>query len=69
VNAVAPGVIETDISNFAKNRNGPKAHARDAGSEAHWKAGGPSRRHCFPVFGPGALDHWRTHSVDGGAKL
>src|SRR5216683_2440150 len=38
VNAVAPGVIDTDMSNFTKTEAGPRSHVGDAGIEADWQA-------------------------------
>jgi len=38
VNAVAPGVIDTDMSNFTKTEAGPRSHVGDAGIEADRQA-------------------------------
>jgi NAD(P)-dependent dehydrogenase (short-subunit alcohol dehydrogenase family) len=40
VNAVAPGVIETDMSNFTKTEAGRNTALGNAGAQANWQAGG-----------------------------
>ena len=61
VNAVAPGVIDTDMSNFAKTDEGRETHAGHAGIEANRETGGCSRRCCFCGVRCGALDHRCKH--------
>ena len=59
VNAVAPGVIDTDMSNFTKTEARP--HHRDGHAVA--EADRPARRRgfgrCLPRLGRSALDHRR----------
>src|SRR6201998_2626856 len=61
VNAVAPGVIDTDMSNFCEDGSGTRGHFRNAGIETNWQARRYGRRRCFPGVGRCALDHWRQH--------
>jgi NAD(P)-dependent dehydrogenase (short-subunit alcohol dehydrogenase family) len=70
VNAVAPGVIDTDMSNFTKTERRPRSHSWDAGTKANRQAGGCGRCSRVLSFGQGALDHrcqysrrWRVKAV------
>ena len=57
VNAVAPGVIDTDMSNFTKTEVGREADAWNASIEANRQAGRRGRCSRVLGFGQGALDH------------
>ena len=57
VNAVAPGVIDTDMSNFTKTEAGREADAWNASTEANRQAGRRGRCSRVLGFGQGALDH------------
>ena len=57
VNAVAPGVIDTEMSNFAKG--GSRLHPRDAGAQADRPAPGCGLGRRFPGLGGCPLDHRR----------
>ncbi len=70
VNAVAPGIVETDMSSFAKTDCRTRIHARDAGAEARGPAGGHRRRHRLPrlrrrALGVGrhAARRWRLQTL------
>jgi 3-oxoacyl-[acyl-carrier protein] reductase len=72
VNAVAPGVIDTDMSNFTKTDAGREVTARNAGIKANRQARGHRRRSRFCGVRWGALDHrcdyssrWRFEAVSG----
>jgi NAD(P)-dependent dehydrogenase (short-subunit alcohol dehydrogenase family) len=54
VNAVAPGVIDTDMSNFTKRR--PRGGDGDADPEADRPAGRCSAGHRISCLGRGPLD-------------
>jgi 3-oxoacyl-[acyl-carrier protein] reductase len=68
VNAVSPGVIDTDASNFTKTE-WSQCHALHASAQAYRPARGRSRRNCFYGLRPRALDHGAIIPVDGGSKL
>ena len=57
VNAVAPGVIETDMANFRKDRRRPRGYAWNASIEANRQTRGCRRRSRAPCLGRGALGH------------
>ena len=57
VNAVAPGVIDTDMSNFTKSEAGREADAWNAGLEANRQAGRCCGRRRVPGVRRGPLDH------------
>jgi 3-oxoacyl-[acyl-carrier protein] reductase len=59
VNAVAPGVIDTDMSSFTKTETGP--YARDASVEANRQAGRCCGRGRVPGVERGTLDHGREY--------
>ena len=61
VNAVAPGVIDTDMSNFTKTEAGREADARDAGIETNRQAGRCRGCRRFPGVRRGPLDHGSQH--------
>ena len=62
VNAVAPGVIDTDMSNFTKTEAGRERHAWNAGIEANRQAGRCCGRSGVPGVRRSALDHWCEYS-------
>ena len=62
VNAIAPGVIDTDMSNFTKTEAGREVAL---GMQALKRIGKPEdccRRSCVPGVGCSALDHRCEHS-------
>ena len=68
VNAVAPGVIDTDMSNFTKTEDGRSDRHGDAGAEAHRPAGRCRVGHRFPRLRRRALDHRRHHRASTAAR-
>ena len=62
VNAVAPGVVDTDMSSFAQDGCGPRFHAEPASHEARRAAGRHRRCDRLPRLGRGPLDH-RRHAA------
>ncbi len=57
VNAVAPGVIDTDMSNVTKTEAGRATVMGMQAHQAHRRAGRRRLRHRLPRFRRGALDH------------
>ena len=69
VNAVAPGVIDTDMSNFTKTEAGREV---TLGMQALKRIGKPEDVAdvvAYFGFGQSALDHGASIPVDGGSKL
>ena len=60
VNAVAPGVVETDMSNFTRTDAGRDGHAGHAGAQARRATGRHRRRGGLSRLGRRSLDYRRN---------
>ena len=69
VNAVAPGAIDTDMSNFTKTEAGHEGDARYAGVETNRQTRGRCGRSRVSCVRCGALDHWSESPSRRGSKL
>ena len=69
VNAIAPGVIDTDMSNFTKSRGRSGGDAWNASFETNWQTGRLADVIDVPCVRQGAMDYGSEYSSEWGSKL